>query len=409
MIAGETNMSFLFAEPKEWWLEISPTQQAEFWEQSQQHATPNSRWNAYVNRTCLYSMLNLIQTDKASSASIWLGADKMPAVWDVVNGSAITIGGTKLVIIPTEAIDDGELEVAQEWVDIPTWVGDYYILVQFRPEGDCLRVWGYTTHEELKNKGYYDPDDRTYCLDAENLTCDMNSLWVRCEFYTEASTRASVSLLPELSVTQAENLVERLGDAGVAFPRLSVPFVTWSGLIDNDNWRQRLYLKRQGVQAGDAVSQQFTQLGDWLVGTFDNIWQTIEDSLPERQVVTGWRSKNTQSLTGENQNSIFDVKRVKILNFASVLGSEQVALLIGISAINDPEVTIGVEIRPTANAISFPNEVQVRLLDENGDEAGKVSAGVTQTIQFQIDGQRGERFGIEVACGDKIITENFVI
>ncbi|MBW4509122.1 MAG: DUF1822 family protein [Scytonematopsis contorta HA4267-MV1] len=406
-------MTFLFAEPKEWWLEISPTQQAEFWEQSQEHATPNSRWNAYVNRVCLYMVLNLIQADNESSASIWLGGDKMPAVWDVVNGSAITIsgtqGGTKLVIIPTEAIDDGELEVAQEWVDIPSWVGDYYILVQFRPEGNCLRVWGYTTHEELKNKGDYDPDDRTYCLDAENLTCDMNSLWVRYEFYPEAPTRASVSPLPELSVTQAENLIERLGDAEVAFPRLSVPFVTWAGLIENENWRQRLYIKRQGVQAGDAVSQQLTRLSDWLVGTFDNIWQIIEDSLPERQVVTGWRSKNTQSLSGENQNSIFDVKRVKILDFASVLGNEQLALLIGISAINDPEVTIGVEIRPTGNTISFPNEVQVRLLDENGDEAGKVSAGVTQTIQFQIDGQRGERFGIEVACSDKVITEHFVI
>lgn len=397
-------MTFLYAEPKEWWLEITPSQQAEFWSQSQQHVTPSSKWNAYVNRVCLYTVLKLIQVDSAPSANIWLGADKMPAVWDIVNGSAITIGTTKLVIIPTEAIDDGELEVPQEWVDIPSWVGDYYIVVQLRPEGDILRVWGYTTHQELKNHGDYDPDDRTYCIDVENLNCDMNSLWVRCELYPDALTRASVSLLPELSVTQAENLIERLGDAAVTFPRLSVPFVTWAGLIENENWRQSLYDKRLRM-----TYPQLTRLGDWLRGSFDNIWQNIEDTLSEQQVAAGWRSRNTQNLTSQNQNPVFDINRVKILDFASVSGSERVALLIGISSINDTEVTIGVEIRPTGNAIYLPNEVQVRLLDENGDEVGQAGAGVTQTIQFQFGGQQGERFGIEVACGDKVITENFVI
>ncbi len=402
-------MNFLFAEPKEWWLEITPTQQADFWSQSQRHVTPSSRWNAYVNRICLYTVLSLVQDDTTPSADIWLGADKLPALWDIVNGSAITMGTKKLVIIPTEAIDDGELEVPQEWVDIPSWMGDYYIVVQLRPEGDCLRVWGYTTHQELKNYGDYDPDDRTYCIDAEDLTCDMNSLWVRCELYPDASTRASVSLLPELPVTQAENLIERLGDAAVDFPRSSVPFVIWAGLIENENWRQSLYLKRQIIPGDDAVSQQLTRLGDWLLGTFDNVWQTIEDTLSEQQVAAAWRSQNTQNLTGQNQNSVFDINRVKILDFASVSGSEQVALLIGISSINDTEVTIGVEIRPTGNAIYLPNEVQVRLLDENGNEVGQASAGVTQTIQFQFGGQQGESFSIEVACGDKVIIENFVI
>lgn len=128
-------MTFLFAEPKEWWLEISSSQQVEFWEGCQQHITSNSCWNAYINSVCLYTVLDLIR-DNAPEASIWLDADNMAAVWDVVNGSAITIGTTKLVIIPTEAIDDGELEVPQEWVDIPSWVGDYYIVVQFRPDGN---------------------------------------------------------------------------------------------------------------------------------------------------------------------------------------------------------------------------------------------------------------------------------
>ncbi|MBD2771323.1 DUF1822 family protein [Iningainema tapete] len=399
-------MTFLFAQPKEWWLEVSSPQQAKFWEQSQQHVTPNSRWNAYINRVCLYTVLDLIQ-DNAPEARIWLDVDNMSAVWDVVNGSAITIGTTKLVIIPTEAIDDGELEVPQEWVDIPNWVGDYYIVVQFRPEGNFLRIWGYTTHQELKNNSEYDPDDRTYCLDALLLTHDMDTLWVRHECYPEAPTRAHVSPLPELSVTQAENLIGRLGDAALVFPRLSVPFATWGALQENDIWRQNLYATRRGIQVSNI--SQLTRLSEWLRGGFDNIWQTIEDTFAHQQVATAWRSQNTQNLTSQNQNSIFIINRVKILDFSSLSGNEQVALLIGILPINDIEVTIGFEIRPLDNVDYLPDDVQVRLLDENGVEVGIANAAVTQTIQFQFSGQPGERFSIEVACSGKVITEHFVI
>ncbi|BAZ16731.1 hypothetical protein NIES4071_86090 [Calothrix sp. NIES-4071] len=398
-------MTFLFAQPKEWWLEIPLSQQAEFWEQSQQHVTSNSRWNAYINHVCLYTLLDLIQ-DEAPQASIWLGASDMPAVWDVVNGSAITIGTTKLVIIPTEAIDDGELEVPQEWVDIPSWVGDYYIVVQFRPDGNFLRVWGYTTHQELKNNGDYDPSDRTYCIDASLLNDDMSTLWVRCEFYPQASTRASVSLLPSVSVTIAENLIKRLGDAAVVFPRLSVPFATWGALLENEQWRQNLYATRRGIQLSSAVSQ-LTRLNEWLQGRFDDLWQPINDTRSE--TATAWRSQNAQNLTNQNQNPIFTITRVKVLDFSSLLGSEQLALLIGILPINNTEVTIGVEIRPVDNFVYLPNDVQVRLLDENGNEIASSNAGITQTIQFQFGGQQSEKFSIEVACSGKIITEHFVI
>ena len=34
------------------------------------------------------------------------------------------------MLIPSEAIDDSELEVPQEWVDIPSWAADYYLAVQ---------------------------------------------------------------------------------------------------------------------------------------------------------------------------------------------------------------------------------------------------------------------------------------
>ncbi|PSO81051.1 MAG: hypothetical protein BRC41_15925 [Cyanobacteria bacterium QH_9_48_43] len=50
----------------------------------------------------------------------------LPSFWEVVNGTAIALSGVRLVLIPSEAADLSELRVPQEWVDIPSWGGDYY-------------------------------------------------------------------------------------------------------------------------------------------------------------------------------------------------------------------------------------------------------------------------------------------
>jgi RNA polymerase sigma factor (sigma-70 family) len=360
--------------------------------------------DAYINRVCLNTLLDFIQYD-GLQASICLGADNMFSVWDIVNGSAISIGTTKLVIVPTEAIYD-ELEVPQEWVDIPSWLGDYYIAVQFRLEDNCLRVWGYTTHQELKNNVNYDSRNRVYRLDASKLTCDMDTLWVRRKCYPQALTRALVSPLPELSATVAENLIARLADAAVVFPRLSVPFVTWGALLENENWRHQLYTTRQRIQ-GNTTVPHITRLGEWLQGRFDNTWQTIEDTLSNQQGATAWRSQNTQNLTAQNQNPIFTTKRVKILDFGSS-SYERIALVVGILPIDENEITIGIEVLPTDNAY-LSNYIQVRLLDEDDNEIARANANVTQTIKFQFRGQRSEKFNIEVTSNSEVMTEYFVI
>jgi Protein of unknown function (DUF1822) len=400
-MGGNNGMTFRFAEPKEWWLEIPPPHQEEAWQQSQRHATPSSRWNAYVNQLCLDAVLESIQTEHTTEASAWLDATQIPSVWEFVNGSAITVGNKRFVLIPTETIDDGELEVPQEWVDIPSWVGDYYLVVQLRPEGDYLRVWGYTTHAELKSEGNYEAGDRVYCIDGEDLSDDMNSLWVKCQFYPEAKTIASVERLPELPATQAENLIHRLSNSSVTFPRLAVPFSLWGSLLENVKWRQNLYQSRLGT-----VSPAIVRLGEWLQGRFEDVWQAVDGVISPQQAADAWRTRS--SLTNQSQSPVFDVNRVKVLDFGSQLGSEQVALLIGVSASSDTEVAIGLQICPT-NAAYLPNEVQARLLDENGNEVAQASASVTQTIQLQFGGQQGERFSIEVTCGNKSIIENFVI
>lgn len=74
--------------------------------------------------------------------------DDLSSIWEVVNGTAIGIGETRIVLIP-EAMDTDEYEVQAEWVDIPSWAADYYLAVQVNSEDCWLRIWGYTTHKKL--------------------------------------------------------------------------------------------------------------------------------------------------------------------------------------------------------------------------------------------------------------------
>lgn len=232
-------MNFAFADPREWVLEIIPTVQAQCWQQSQVYTTCSSRWRAYMNQICLYAFLDWTSILDSIQVSVWYSFPGVPAFWEFVNGTAILLEDRRIVLIPSEAIDDSELEVPQEWVDIPSWAADYYLAVQVNASGDWVRFWGYTTHANLKLKGNYDLIDRTYCLDARYLTKDFNAFWVNYQFCKQELSIASKPTLPELSTTTAENLLQQLTHNAVTFHRLAAPFTYWGALLENEQWRHQ--------------------------------------------------------------------------------------------------------------------------------------------------------------------------
>ncbi|MGH2412362.1 MAG: DUF1822 family protein, partial [Microcystaceae cyanobacterium] len=387
-------MILMFADPQEWWLEISPRIQAEAIGQSQCCTTPSSRRNAYLNALSLGAFLSWVRQD-VPDVQVWPEVGNLSSIWEVVNGTAVAMGSTRLILIPTEAIDDSELAVPQEWMDIPSWTADYYLAVQLQPERGYVRVWGYTTHKELKTTSYYDPVDRTYCLDADILTRDLNAFWVTYQFCAAEQTKVAVAPLPEVPSIQAENLLQRLGNTAVIFPRLAVPFELWGALLEREDWRQRLYRARRGE---DLSIGAVVRLGEWLQGRLMSPWQTIETLLSSQQIADAWRST---ALSSSLQSSPFDVNCIKVLDFGTHPGEEQVALSIGLTSVSETEVSIGIQIRPAGDGLYLPHDIQVRLLDDAGREIGQASAANTETIQLQLNGRRGERFSMEVSSGDR--------
>ncbi len=121
--------------------------------QKQRFSTTGACRRAYLNQLCINALLPWLREEYATNARVWTREDALPSFWEFVNGTAIVTDNIRLVVIPTESIDLSELRVPQEWVDIPTWVADYYLSVQVNSEDDFIRVVGYTTHKKLKTIG----------------------------------------------------------------------------------------------------------------------------------------------------------------------------------------------------------------------------------------------------------------
>jgi Protein of unknown function (DUF1822) len=229
-----------------------------YWQESaDSFSREGNRWLGWLNQACLESLLPWVQAEYIPQARMWTNRASLASYWEVVDGCAIECSGMRLVLIPTTAIDFAELRVPQEWVDIPSWAGDYYLSVYVNPEEGEVEVVGYTTHQQLKEQGEYDSHDRSYSVDGEDLLGDLNVLWLSRQLCADEVLRFPLTALPQIPLEQAENLLNRLGDASVIRPRLAIPFTLWGALLEHDGWRQRLYQHRLGLPEQWSMAQWF--------------------------------------------------------------------------------------------------------------------------------------------------------
>jgi hypothetical protein len=394
-------MTCAFADPKEWLLEIAPTTQAQLWQQSQLYSTPSSRWCAYINQICLHGFMDWVQTEYGEQPTVWESSPNVPAFWEFVNGTAIVLNDKRVVLIPTEAIDDGELEVPQEWVDIPGWQADFYLVVQVKPDEDYVRFWGYTTHQELKEKASYDSVDRTYCMDARHLTKDLNAFSMAYQFCQTEDLKV-ISTLPELSTIQAENLLQRLSNSQAMFPRLEVPFSSWGALLKKEQWRQQLYQQRQ--QSQQINSSLRSNLSDWVQGIYEASWQAIDTFLNSNSNNLAFNFRSGAGLTAAG------VKRAKVIDLGTQAESVKVILLVSLIAFSQQKMGIRVQLHPF-NDRHLPLNIKLVLKDESAQIIQEVPARVQDNfVQLRLfEGEVGECFTIQVILDSYQTTENFMI
>ncbi len=390
-------MTFLFAEPTQLWLDISPQHQSTGWEQSQALCASSSRWRAYINQLCRSTFISYLQEEYPQENIPRDQIETLLSLWDVVNGSVVNMGDKKLVLLPTEASDDEELEVPQEWIDIPRLVGDYYLAVQVNPDEQWIRIWGYTTHHKLKNQGHYDPIERTYSLDSNDLIKDLNVFFVSQELSTQETTREVINALPSLPLAQAENLIERLGNSDAPVPRLSIPFSLWGALLDSENWTQKLYQKRQSQKES---TNTLINLSRWLDNIFDGVWQSPQE------LNLAFETRRTAQVQGSQ------IKRGTVIFVeASSVERQGVILLIGITPETDGRIGVRIQLYPQGRDRYLPSNITLTLCTESGEPIQSVQArnqdNYIQIKRFKCPSDF--QFKVQLTLDDWRVTESFIV
>jgi hypothetical protein len=229
----------------DWILVIPDPINKQAWHRSRRQVNFWAQWNAYLNQICLAVCLENFKADFGLDV-VGLDDRTNNSTWGLVNGSVVTVGDHRIALIPSEVVDQSELEVPQEWVDIPSWAADYYLAIYLMPDMQSLHIAGFATHQQLKRSAQLDVSQRSYHLGIEALTTDLNLLGISATSYTSTQTRGALEHPAPLSETQAQNLIQRLGSKAELLPRLEVPFAVWAALLDQPKHHAALYRQRQG-------------------------------------------------------------------------------------------------------------------------------------------------------------------
>ena len=386
--------------PDQLLLKFSPEETEQLWQESQNYSNDAARWNAFLNRLCLNIMMKYLTEDEPleTTPQISPNLETLNQIWEVVNGSAITIGETRIILIPTEEIDTETFAIPQEWVDLPSLVGDYYLAAVVEPEEYRIRIWGYTSYQNLKNKAEYDEFERIYYLGQEFLTEDLNVMWVAREICP--LPKPEVAALGSLTADEATALVRELGRSPAYLTRLQVEFEKWGALLENQNLLRMLYEERLGDEQKTS-----TNLWQWLDGIFETGWQTVESILNVEQleISSSYRSRENLSFRSVR------ISRGKKIDLGMRVAEESVALVVSWLSETE-EDNIRIRVYPLGGKTYLLPGVKLIVMDENGEELIDVeSRDADNFIQLKLYAERGEKFSIAVALEEAKVTESFCL
>jgi Protein of unknown function (DUF1822) len=372
-------------------LPISPAMSDLAWQQAQAYQSIEARWNFYLNQIASQSIAADLAEDFPQ-----IRISPQTNTWQFINGSVLELNAKRIILMPSKAIDHSELVIPQEWVDIPAWVGDYFLAVQIDPDDQILHCWGYTTHQMIKAQARYDAPTRTYNLDAHRLIADVSGLWVVQQLNPSEITQTAITPLSAIATTQAENLLQRL--VAVPNPRLEIPFELWGALVSDRNWRQRLVALRQGeISLQTDLTTATTRLSGWLQNVFSTGWQAVEDFLGE----------DGELVLRQTATPRPAMRRVK----AFQLLDQVLLLLVSVEPEADNRWGIQIQLRSDNSTTTLPADLTLVLLASDDEVMRSVVTrdqdNAIQLPRFRLNS--GTEFKIQVQLGTTTLIESFLV
>jgi hypothetical protein len=370
MNLSQEDLSILYSQ--QLLIPFAQTEKETAWQKAKQQDYQNSAaiWNDFSNRLSL-QLLPSLQADIIDdfTVKLWLPENEFSSVWQGVNGSAIDIirkdkTTTRIVLIPSNEQDISQLRVPREWLELPNWVGNYYLAVEVNDDENYLQVWGYTTYEKLKEKGNYDAIDETYSLEIENLTEDLTSMYASLELYPCPRPH-----LDSVYVLEAENLAQimkQLKSATMTLPRLEIPFPQWGAIMDNPELRKSLKqptLTENVIQkqSAETLKQQAVNLLQWLEKSVTEGWQTLENLIDGDNLNLAYSYRR-----GNSASDSTVVERVKLIDIPINEEIQSLALVIAVNQISPEKFTLKFKLHTTEEKSLLPKSLQLQMLSSSG-------------------------------------------
>lgn len=386
--------------------------------------------NAKINDLCLTIFLDWIENNFGliTNQVQILKTEDIASIWDAINGSNITLGKTKIILIPTEILDTEEFIVPQEWIDIPDLVGNYYLPMQVDSDNQLVRIWGYASHNILKNKAEYDPIYRTYSLAREHIISDIETLWLAIEMGLQEI--ADIPAITDLSTNKAKQLVEQLSKPSPYSPRLELSFEQWSALFGNPRLRQELYQKRlvsatntnslvaianskinpTNIEEQKAIKTKLIDLTQWLDNKFTESielgWHSIDNFLFNTQTNLAYRNNLS---SGDNRDNT--IQRGKLIKLQMQVDSVEVILLVGVTPQAEDRVKVVIQLHPNSDRKFLPSGLTMSLFSE-GNSICKPIVSQEDDIYLQslpLDCSRNTDFKVKFSLGKASLIEEFTI
>jgi Protein of unknown function (DUF1822) len=275
-------------------------------------------------------------------------------------------------------------------------------LQQRSPELDCqemsplLQVRGILLHLAIVDSI---EDDRV-ALPRSVLETTHPDFYVLVEVLEEQGRVEICGALSQIQLQRQNCDALEQDSEEVCFP------LSWFELEPNQLLLYLRCLEPTTAAQSQPVSSPIVHLSQWLEGQFDQLWNDIE-SLLIPPLVPQWRGRDHSGC-----------ERVRIVEWDSNpvsqslafrLAPESVAVVVSIAPESKTQREIAVQVRPTKNRAYLPNDLAVRLLDGTRQELSQARAAQSNSIQFELSGQPGEQFYLELSLGDRHWTEAFVI
>ena len=150
-------------------------------------------------------------------------------------------------------------------------------------------------------------------------------------------------------------------------------------------------------------------LSQWFENIFEAGWQTVEAFLGTQpnELAFSFRSA-PQSETSAVRFRKIDVERCKLIEFGRA--EQGVTMIVSLTEQSEQTMDISVEVLPKPGQAYLPPNLQLMVLNEDGEVVMEVQAGSdNRTIQLEFEGELGDYFSVKVILSDVSVTENFVI